>query len=70
MGNSVGIGAYIGVAQDSLLEGVSASILSVEARHSTYLRGGLNASVFPTASDTGLTSLWYASQSDLHRTPR
>lgn len=40
------------------MEEASASILAVEARHSTYLRTGLRASPFPASFDTGLTPLW------------
>ncbi|KAL9129978.1 MAG: hypothetical protein Q9217_001736 [Psora testacea] len=59
---SVGIGAYLGggsmlTDNPSLLTAAS-SILTVEARHDSYLRAGLGASPFPTAFDTSLTAVF------------
>ncbi|KAF6226568.1 hypothetical protein HO133_009434 [Letharia lupina] len=59
---SVGIGAYLGGAElltdDPMLEVASASILTVEARHDSYLRAGVGASPFPTSFDTALTAVF------------
>ncbi|KAK4544503.1 hypothetical protein LTR36_004075 [Oleoguttula mirabilis] len=59
---NVGIGAYLGgsglLTDNAILEEVAASILTVEARHDTYLRTGIAASPFPSAFDTGLTATW------------
>jgi len=59
---TVGIGAFLGGASNlidnKLLLTTAASILSVEARHDSFLRSGLLASPFPTAFDTGLTAVW------------
>ena len=60
--NSVGIGAYLGgadlIMDDPMLLTEAASILTVEARHDSYLRYGINASPFPNPFDTALTALW------------
>jgi hypothetical protein len=60
--SSVGIGAYIGGGQllvdDPNLLVDASSILTVEARHDTFLRDGIGASPFPTNFDTPLTALW------------
>lgn len=59
---SVGIGAYLGGAElltdDPMLEVASASILTVEARHDSYLRAGVGASPFSTSFDTALTAVF------------
>ena len=57
---SVGIGAYLGgaapLADNAVLLTTASSILTVEARHDSYLRAGLGGSPFPTAFDTTLTA--------------
>ena len=59
---SVGIGAYLGGAQnltdDPTLLTAASSILTVEARHDSYLRAGVGGSPFPTAFDTALTGVY------------
>ena len=59
---SVGIGAYLGGAQnitdDPALLTAASSIVTVEARHDAYLRAGIGASPFPTAFDTALTAVY------------
>jgi len=59
---TVGIGAYLGGSEllidNAVLEEAAASILTVEARHDAFLRGGVGASPFPTTFDTGLTAVW------------
>ncbi|KAL9094190.1 MAG: hypothetical protein Q9165_003605 [Trypethelium subeluteriae] len=59
---TVGIGAYLGgselLSDNPTLEEASASILTVEARHDSYLRAGIGASPFPTNFDTGLSATW------------
>jgi hypothetical protein len=59
---TVGIGAYIGGSEflidDSDILTSAASILTIEARHDSYLRSGIGASLFPTNFDTSLTALW------------
>ncbi|KAF2091305.1 hypothetical protein K490DRAFT_183, partial [Saccharata proteae CBS 121410] len=59
---TVGIGAYLGGALDLMdspdLLTTASSILTVEARHDSFLRAGLGASPFPTPFDTSLTALW------------
>lgn len=58
----MGIGAYLGgsqlVADNPTLEEAAGSILTVEARHDSYLRNGVGGSPFPSSFDTGLTALW------------
>ena len=60
--HSVGIGAYLGGSEllmdDPTLLEAAASILSVEARHDSYLRSGVGGSPFPNAFDTALTASW------------
>lgn len=62
MVTSVGIGAYLGGAQlitdNPTLLTTAASILSVEARHDSFIRAGLGGKPFPNAFDTALTALW------------
>ena len=59
---SVGIGAYLGGAQnltdDAALLTAASAIVTVEARHDAYLRAGIGASPFPTAFDTALTAVY------------
>jgi len=59
---TVGIGAYLGGAlslmDNKKLLTEAASILTVEARHDSFLRAGLLASPFPTSFDTSLTAVW------------
>lgn len=59
---SVGIGAYLGGASlltdDPILETAAAAILTVEARHDSYLRAGVGGSPFPTPFDTALTAVF------------
>lgn len=59
---TVGIGAYIGggslLTDNPVLLTAAASILTVEARHDAYLRGGLGASPFPAPFDTALSAVW------------
>ena len=56
---SVGIGAYLGggalLTDDPALLTAASSILTVEARHDSYLRAGVGASPFPNSFDTALT---------------
>ena len=59
---SVGIGAYLGGAtllmdNPDLLTAAS-SILTIEARHDSYLRAGVKGSPFPNAFDTSLTAVF------------
>ena len=59
---SVGIGAYLGggslLTDDPTLLTAASSILTVEARHDSYLRAGVGGSPFPTSFDTALTSVY------------
>lgn len=59
---TVGIGAYLGGAvplmDNPALLTAAGSILTVEARHDSYLRAGLIASPFPNPFDTSLSALW------------
>ncbi|GAB7357248.1 hypothetical protein MBLNU459_g8227t1 [Dothideomycetes sp. NU459] len=59
---TVGIGAYIGggalLTDDPDLLTAASSILTVEARHDSYLRTGLGASPFPAPFDTALSAVW------------
>jgi hypothetical protein len=59
---TVGIGAFIGGAEhltdNAVVSETAASILSVEGRHSAFLRGGLGASPFSSSFDTGLSPTW------------
>ena len=59
---TVGIGAYIGgsefLVDNTTLLTSAASILSIEARHDSFLRSGIGASPFPTNFDTSLTALF------------
>lgn len=59
---SVGIGAYLGgalgIMDNRMLLTAAASILTVEARHDSFLRAGLLASPFPAPFDTSLTAVW------------
>ncbi len=59
---SVGIGAYLGGAglliDNPALLTDAAAILSVEARHVSYIRAGAGASPFPTPFDTSLTGVY------------
>ncbi|KAI9845161.1 MAG: hypothetical protein M1837_005046 [Sclerophora amabilis] len=59
---SVGIGAYLGGStmlsdNDELLT-TAGSILTIEARHDSYLRAGAGASPFPNAFDTSLSAVF------------
>ncbi|KAL9114717.1 MAG: hypothetical protein Q9227_001395 [Pyrenula ochraceoflavens] len=66
---SVGIGAYLGGAleltDNPTLLSTASSILTVEARHDSYLRTGLGASPFPNPFDTSLTALFAYSLAQL-----
>ncbi|KAL6713741.1 hypothetical protein ACLMJK_008233 [Lecanora helva] len=57
---TVGIGAYLGggalLTDDPNLLTAASSILTVEARHDSYLRAGVGGSPFPTSFDTSLTA--------------
>ncbi len=59
---SVGIGAYLGggalLTDDPTLLTAASSILTVEARHDSYLRAGVGASPFPDSFDTALTAVF------------
>ena len=59
---SVGIGAYLGggslLTDDPTLLTAASSILTLEARHDSYLRAGVGASPFPTSFDTVLTAVF------------
>ena len=59
---SVGIGAYLGggslLTDDPTLLTAASSILTVEARHDSYLRAGVGGSPFPNAFDTALTAVF------------
>ena len=59
---SVGIGAYLGggslLTDDPTLLTAASSILTVEARHDSYLRAGIGGSPFPTSFDTALTAVF------------
>lgn len=59
---TVGIGAYLGGAtflmDSAKLLTTAASILTVEARHDSFLRSGVGGNPFPTPYDTSLTALW------------
>ncbi|KAL8745270.1 MAG: hypothetical protein Q9190_002576 [Brigantiaea leucoxantha] len=59
---SVGIGAYLGggslLTDDPTLLTAASSILTLEARHDSYLRAGFGASPFPTSFDTVLTAVF------------
>jgi len=57
---SVGIGAFLGgatpLSDNAMLLTTASSILSVEARHDSYLRAGVGGSPFPNAFDTTLSA--------------
>ena len=59
---STGIGAYLGgaapLSDNALLLTAASSILTVEARHDSYLRTGLGGSPFPTSFDTSLEAVF------------
>jgi len=59
---TVGIGAYLGgaslIMDNKDLLTSAAAILTVEARHDSYLRAGAKGSPFPTPFDTALPALW------------
>ncbi|KAL9096800.1 MAG: hypothetical protein Q9163_006409 [Psora crenata] len=59
---SVGIGAYLGGAalltDSPALVTAASSIVTVEARHDTYLRTGIGAAPFPMPFDTALTAVF------------
>jgi hypothetical protein len=52
----IAVSAFVGAISDfsSSLLPVAASVLSVEARHSSFLRNALNLNPFPDALDTAL----------------
>ena len=59
---SVGIGADLGggalLTDDPQLLTAASSILTLEARHDSYLRAGVGGSPFPTAFDTSLPAVF------------
>lgn len=59
---TVGIGAYLGgamlIMDNPALLTEAASILTVEARHNSYLRYGAGASPAPSPFDTSVPALW------------
>lgn len=59
---TVGIGAYLGgadlIMDSKTLLTDAAAILSVEARHNSYIRAGGKGSPFPTPYDTAIPAAW------------